>query len=168
MCDLVYDRTGSPSYEKLLRFLHSMEFVVSMDMDINRSYDGVDLRLRFGYDKGISGDIIKEEFDGENCSVLEMIVALAFRVEEHIMCDPDEGDRTGQWFWAMIVNLGLGRMTDDNFDEDIACDIIERFLYREYEPDGTGGLVSIPGSDIDFRELEIWYQVQRYLIYISE
>ena len=41
-----------------------------------------------------------------------MMIALAIRCEEHIMDDPDAGDRTGQWFWSMLVSLGLGSMDE--------------------------------------------------------
>lgn len=52
--------------------------------------------------------MIASYLDNRPCSVLEMIIALAIRLEEHIMDDPDIGNRTGQWFWDMIVSLGLG------------------------------------------------------------
>ena len=50
------------------------------------------------------------------CSVLEMMIALSMRCEEQIMDDPDIGNRTGQWFWDMIDNLGLGEHERLKFD----------------------------------------------------
>lgn len=46
-----------------------------------------------------------------------MMIALAQRCEESIMDDPEAGNRTGVWFWAMISNLSLDCMSDDDFDE---------------------------------------------------
>lgn len=63
-------------------------------------------------------------------SVLEMLIALSIRLEEHIMDDPEIGDRTGQWFWNMITNLGLGSMDDRKFNENRVEDIVTRFLER--------------------------------------
>mgnify|MGYP003235589453 FL=1 len=96
-----------------------------------------------------------------------MILALAIRCEETIMDDPSIGDRTQQWFWGMITNLGLGSMTDSRFDRDAANDILERFLDREYEPDGKGGLFTVRNCDSDLRDVEIWYQMCWYLNHIT-
>ena len=77
------------------------------------------------------------------------------------------GDRTQQWFWGMIRSLELNGMTDDNFDKDIAEDIIERFLDRRYKPDGRGGLFTIRNCRRDLRKIEIWIQLLWYLDSIS-
>lgn len=158
--DWMYDLVGgvdySPrvSYRKLLTYLHDVEFVYLIDMDSNRAEDGVSLRRRFSsYNSGLSGP----------CSILEMMVALAIRCEENIMDDPTMGDRTGQWFWGMIMSLGLNGMTDDHFDERYVKHVIDRFLNREYDPDGRGGLFIVRNSTIDFRKIEIWNQLSWYL-----
>ena len=44
------------------------------------------------------------------------------------MDDPDVGDRTGQWFWSMLVSLGLGGMEDRKFDRYFVDETLERFL----------------------------------------
>ena len=104
------------SYRKLIAFLNDIEFTYILEMDENRAQDGIDFRYRFGYTKGYSRDVIARYLDNRPCSVLEMMVALAFRVEEQIMDDYEYGDRTGQWFWNMIVSLGLGQMHDGCFN----------------------------------------------------
>ena len=92
-----------------------------------------------------------------------MMIALAIRCENDIMDNPNMGDRTSQWFWGMITNLGLGSMTDRNFDIRYVDEIIERFLDRKYEPDGKGGLFRIRHFNRDLRKVEIWYQLCWYL-----
>ena len=156
-----------PSYRKLLYFLHDTEFTYLLDMDGNRAVDGVDFRYRFGYEKGYSNNDIGRYLDTRPCSVLEMMVSLALRVEEHIMDNPDYGDRTGQWFWNMVVSLGLGSMSDSRFDRRHAEEIIFKFLNREYDYDGAGGLFTIPESTRDMRTAEIWYQTMWYLNYFD-
>lgn len=151
----------SMSYEKLLMRLHDREFVYSILMDENRAEDGVDLRYRFG-DEYDCLDEVKLYLTGP-CSVLEMMVALAFRCEDHIMCDSDYGNRTSQWFWGMITNLGLGSMTDKHYDRDFVDETIDIFLNREYEPDGKGGLFTIRDCEFDLRTIDIWYQLNWYL-----
>lgn len=165
MCDLVYDSKYSKifSYRKLLRHLHEIEFVYIIGQDGNRYEDGVDLRYRFGYERNLEGAVIVTYLDDKPCSVLEMLIALSLRCEEHIMDNPDIGNRTGQWFWDMIVNLGLEFMTDSKFDIDYVDNIIDRFLNRKYNYDGEGGLVKIPNCRHDMRSTEIWYQMMWYL-----
>ncbi len=165
MCNLVYNPKYSKkySYKKLLSYLHHTEFTYIIPLDGNRYEDGINLRYRFGYDNGIDDSIISSYLDNEPCSILEMLVALAFRCEVHIMDDPEIGDRTGQWFWNMIVNLGLGSMTDARFDENYIVKVIDRFLNRQYEADGRGGVVHIPNCRCDLRKVEIWYQMMWYL-----
>jgi hypothetical protein len=92
-----------------------------------------------------------------------MMVALAVRCEETIMDDALMGNRTGQWFWGMIHNLGLSRMTDPEFDRRFVDDVIARFLNREYEPNGKGGLFTVKHCDRDLRTVEIWWQLSWYL-----
>lgn len=91
------------------------------------------------------------------------MIALAVRCEEHIMDDPDIGDRTGQWFWNMIVSLGLGSMTDERFDGEYVDEVVDIFLNREYERNGEGGLFTVNDTDRDMRNVEIWYQMHWYL-----
>jgi hypothetical protein len=144
--------------------LHNTEFRYTISKDRNRAKDGIDLRYRFALteDQKYSYRSIMDYLDGP-CSVLEMMIALSIRCEETIMDDPNVGDRTGQWFWGMITNLGLGAMVDTRFDSRRVDEIIETFLDREYEPDGKGGLFTIRRCDKDLRSVEIWYQLCWYL-----
>ena len=151
------------SYDRLLADLHNMDFIWIVANDGNRASDGAKLRRRFALRQGFEDDsYICECLDGP-CSMLEMMVALAIRCEETIMDDPLVGDRTGQWFWGMIVSLGLGSMIDSRYDRDFVRDVIDRFLHRDYEPDGTGGLFKINGCKHDLRKVEIWIQLLWYL-----
>lgn len=154
---------GTIAYRELFHFLHDAEFTFFVPHDENRASDGVDLRYHFC----VNHDCEDLEYclDGP-CSVLEMMVALAIRCE-HIMSDPAKGDRTAQWFWNMVNNLDLGGMYDSNFNEWRVNDSISRFLDREYEPNGSGGLFTIKNWDRDARDAEIWHQLMAYLGDIS-
>ena len=149
----------SITYRQLFTFLHDVEFVYFVPHDENRADDGISLRYRYClYHKC---EDLEYCLDGP-CSVLEMMVALAISCEG-LMDDPQIGDRTGQWFWGMIVNLGLGSMTDERFDIEYVDYVVERFLNREYEPDGKGGLFTVKDSGYDLRKVEIWYQLCWYI-----
>ena len=160
--------SGKMTYKKLLSYLHMITFRCKMRSDENRAEDGIDLRWRFAVDTGRENqnDWIRDCLEGP-CSVLEMIVALAIRIEETIMDNPALGDRTGQWFWGMITTMGLGAMNENNFDKKSAGNIVNTFLDRQYESDGNGGLFRIRGVDVDLTKVDIWTQLCWYLDSIS-
>lgn len=148
------------SYRRLLTYLHEVEFVWLLGMDRNRADDGLSLRRRFAVDVGYE-DYIVEYIDGP-CSVLEMMLALAFHIEE-LMDDFRIGDRTAQWFWGMVKSLGLNGMYDTAFDERLVEDVICTFLNRDYEADGHGGLFTVRDCYYDMRDIEINIQRNLYL-----
>ena len=162
LCEVVDSKRFSKhvSYRKLLMHLHNIEFTWFIPYDDNRADDGIMLRRKYAlahHDEEIS------DYISGPCSVFEMMAALAIRCEESIMDDTLFGNRTGQWFWGMIRNLGLSPMNDSNFDAEFVDDVIARFLNREYEPDGKGGLFTIKNCDHDLRTVEIWRQLSWYL-----
>ena len=154
---------GHSQNRKIITLLHNIEFRYSIPMDANREEDGIDLRYRFITEVGIPKNYqeVYAYLDGP-CSVLEMMIALAIRCEESIMDDPDIGDRTSEWFWLMMKNLGLDYMSDRKFDRDIAEEKISIFLDRRYKRNGEGGLFVVNGRR-DLRKVEIWYQMCWYL-----
>ena len=150
--DLYYYFMGclSPArtFTKAFAALHSREFIFSIELDENRYLDG--LKYRKTFDPRRSGP----------CTVLEMMCALADRMEVEQMQDPDYGDRTYYWFQCMFESLGLFQFDDEDYDEVKVQRIIDRFLRREYNKTGKGGLFTfhkpVPG---DPRNAEIWYQM---------
>ena len=150
----------SITYRQLFETLHETEFVYFVPHDENRAEDGIALRYRFCFFHNCEN--LQHYLNGP-CTVLEMMVALAIRCEERIMSDPERGDRTSQWFWEMINSLGLGAMTDYNFNEQFVNRTISKFLNREYAPNGKGGLFTIRRWDRDARTAEIWHQLMAYL-----
>lgn len=151
-------------FRELCRALHDREFVYTIPMDANRYEDGIDLRYHFGRDKHIPDATISAVLDVAPCSVFEMMVALAYRCEDNIMYSFDEGGRTSEWFQVMLKSLGLYSMNDDvGVDERYFNMAIDRFLNREYQPNGKGGLFLLKNCIHDLRDVEIWYQAMWYL-----
>ena len=145
------------NYSTLFHYLHSRAFTYTLPMDANRESDGINLRYSFGWEAGIPEPIIASELDVYPCSVLEMMVALCQRME-HMMSEPDKGDRMGIWFWDMIKSLELDNMSDRHFDETYAECQVDRFLERMYQSNGHGGLVTLAHPPMDLTEAEIWDQ----------
>lgn len=151
-------------FRDLCHALHDREFVYSIPLDANRYEDGINLRYHFGRDKHIPDATIAAVLDVAPCSMFEMMVALAYRLEEDIMYDSEIGGRTYEWFQMMIKNLGLYSMNDDvGVDERYFNMAIDRLLNHEYEPNGKGGLFLLKHCEHDLRYVEIWYQAMWYL-----
>lgn len=162
MCELVCGQRFAKeiSFRKLLACLHDRVFTWSIRNDENRATDGINLRDQFAWENSY---VRVEDYLNGPCSVLEMMLALAIRCETDFMDDPSIGNRTAQWFWSMITSLGLGGMMDDNFDIQYVDQVITRFLDRDYEPNGRGGLFTIRHCEQDVRDVEIWYQLCWYI-----
>lgn len=166
LCDFVLDSNRlhrKLRYTKLLSYLHSREFIYILEMDGNRAEDGINLRYRFGKEQNYDDREIATYLDNKGCSVLEMMIALSIRCEDHIMDNPDIGNRTSKWFWGMVENMGLERMSDGFFFEIRAERTIDRLLDRDYGINGEGGLFTIPNTGRDIRTIDIWYQLCWYL-----
>lgn len=162
VCDGRFSKKSS--YRRLFKHLHSRPFTYIIELDGNREADGIDLRYQFAYEHKYDERMIAAYLDNKQCSVLEMLVALSFRCEEHIMDNPEIGNRIGQWFWSMMDNLGLSDMSDSKFDEKYTDKVLDRFLNREYKRNGEGGLFKVEPCAHDLRNVEIWYQMCWYLL----
>ena len=155
-------------YSKLLDKLHSTILRYSIPRDRNRVEDGIDLRCRYACEvtrNDAERTRIANQLyiPGGMCTVLELMVALAMRIDETIMDDPTYGDRTSQWFWNMVTSLGLNQMVDEQYDDEYATMVLDRFMDHKYDQDGRGGLFTIENCDRNIRTAEIWYQLCWYL-----
>lgn len=155
------------SYLKLIHALHQCKIDhCYQQLDKNRLSDGIDLRNRFidYINNDEYGHLkVRPLFEGEPCSVLEMLAAMAIRCEEQLMSVPELGNRSSKWFWEMLVNLGLDDMNDYNFNIDYIMSVVNKFLRRDYAPDGKGGLFYIPNCPSDMRNEELWVQLCWYM-----
>lgn len=164
LCELVADGLNSDrSYSFLLQYLFTTDFWYTIPMDSNRESDGIEMRYRFGRECGYSDPQIASELDCRPCSVLEMMVALSVRIDDTMFYDFDEGLQAGRWFWKMVGNMGLLGMDDQNFDARMVSKAVDGLLSRHYQRDGYGSLFWIPGTNIDIRDMEIWYQANYFL-----
>ena len=78
------DRMDASEYSILFDVLYSVEFTWTLPMDANRADDGRYLRDRFEQESGL---VCREEWLEWDCSFLEMLVGLAFEIEEQVLYD---------------------------------------------------------------------------------
>ena len=148
----------------LMRRLHQKDFfwLESVSHDANREQDGMDLREDFADDSEWRKEDILEALAGP-CSVLEMLVALAMRIERDIMYTPDDGDRTGEWFKLMLDNMKLLPMTDTDYFQPYVDQILEDIMSRHYKKNSKGSIFPVKNTQgKDWRNTEIWMQMMAY------
>lgn len=126
--------------------------------DDNRVADGRDLRHEFLEEDGLGISPSDAHWMELGCSVLELLLVLARRLEFEL------GGDVEYWFWDLLGNLGLAMMHDDvPYRKDEVQDILNRFIFRQYNYNGGGGLFPLEEPDMDQREVELWYQLDRYV-----
>lgn len=146
-------------YHELLWYMFEREFTWIIERDQNRAADGVALRDRYFEEMSIS-EAISDDIAVRPCSFLEFLIGISSRFSSQF-CDPDD-QRVDLCFWELMENVNLveklGKV-GKNYDE-----IIDIILERKYDKDGTGGLFPLRKPAKNQRSVEIWYQLQAYLM----
>lgn len=152
-------RNRSKTYWNLLRILYRKEFSwAEIERDGNRAQDGKDLRHDFLRETGIEIDNTDGWLDMP-CSFLEMLIALSRKMAF------EGGGETSDWFWDLLNNLDLLGCTDAQPGEEIITNhILDKVINRDYGENGAGGLFPLKSADEDQRNVEIWYQANKYLL----
>ena len=141
---------------------HDERHVETGSYDADRACDGLYLRELFSEvveeDEGFWHGLIFSE-----CSVLEMMIALAVRMDNNYLFDPEIGERAAQWFWNMFESLGLMDYDNDNYIEEEVAQIIRTFNNGQYHSDGRGGLFTFEKAWPDVKRMDIWSQMTRWI-----
>ncbi len=151
------------NYTRLVSTLHEMEFHPKLSMDQNRGADGLQLRVDFMSEHGPWGT----SSNRGPCTMLEFLTAVAKRMSFLTYGEGNHG-QTAYYFWKLMENLGLEKATDDRWNyingEFFVEDACWRINERQYNADGSGGLFPLKRPDRDQRGVEIWYQMNAWLI----
>lgn len=152
-------RARAKTFRSLLQQLHGKEFVWFVPNDDNRIADGKDLRYEFlSENEDEQGD---PEWSGSPCSMLELFLVLA-RAAAFEM-----DDQPAVWFWHFIEVLNLEQYNDRDYDQDaeeMIDEALERIIWRNYSSNGEGGLFPLQRATADQRKVELWYQLNAYLL----
>lgn len=147
------------TYWNLLKILYEKEFVWFVPNDDNRIEDGKDLRFECLISHGIDPDDADQDWLKLECSMLELLVGISRRLAYLTNAEPYE------WFWEMIDNLKLSKYNDsENISRDRVEDILDQVIWRTYNFNGRGGLFPLKRPRQDQREIEIWYQLNAYVL----
>lgn len=150
-------RNPSPSYWRLFKKLHCKEFVWVVPNDDNRLEDGKELRYAFIDDVGLMD--VDLSWVNLGCSMLELFIGLSRRLSFEAGGEPRE------WFWRLMTNLHLEYYSDnERIPENEIDEILDRVIWRTYDWDGQGGLFPLKFPTEDQRHVELWYQLNAYVM----
>lgn len=147
------DIPNHKSYNDVFEMMHNMEFVWTVPNDDNRVQDGLDLRYEF------AGDDSKTLLL-QGVTMLEILISLSKRVAFTASGEPQV------WAWRLLKNLKLTKKPDPLTELNRArvIDILETVIWRTYRMDGTGGFFPLKNPQKDQTQVEIWYQMNAYVI----
>lgn len=162
LCDLVRVNEQTLHWYEVLWVLDNKDFIVVHPMDENRVGDALDLRMEYWNSRAKMSLV-----ERESASILEVLIALARRGERDIMHDPDLGDRTSDWFWIMMENLGLDEFAhygalDSRKNVEKLDKILEKFLMRQYDREGNGSIFMAKTSAVNMKKEELWSQMNYF------
>lgn len=147
----------SRTYWNLLRQLFTKEFVWLVPNDDNRMEDGLDLRYEFIEETGVQD--VDDNWLRLGCSMLELLIGLSRRLSFEAEGEPVT------WFWKLIENLGLEEYNDNRrLSEKLIDNVLNDVIWRTYRRNGRGGLFPLRRAHADQREVEMWYQLNAYVL----
>lgn len=144
-------------FYELFTILHAKEFLYTIASDRNRLQDARDVRREGMYEFGFKAYVDTEVLGP--ISVLEVLIGISRR------CAFQTSTHPGEWAWVLIQNLELNKYSgriSRRWAAEID-DILERLIWRKYQPDGVGGFFPLAWPAEDQRNVEISYQLSAYL-----
>lgn len=152
-------KNPSRTFWNVMRQMYTTEFIWTVGNDDNRIGDAKELRYEFlDANPHVSPD---ENWMDEGASWLEVLIALSRRLSF-----ADERASSAQWFWQMLGNVGID-FPDSEYLKDAPVTValkLQMLNDRTYDSHGNGGLFPLERTDVDQRKVELWYQMQYYLI----
>lgn len=158
VCDKKHPKVD---YIPLLDLLHSMPFMIVVEMDENRAGDGEFLRQRWLQHEDLYEYLY--EFDGDKVSVLEVLIGIAERLEFQVG-DVMEGDHLHDRFWELLRNLGIEKYSAGNYKPLNIKEKVRNWMARKYKNDGVGSIFPVKKDVKNFSELQIWDQMSIYIM----
>lgn len=162
LLDMVCDKDHEKvDYIPLLDLLHSIPFVVVVEMDENRVGDGQFLRKNWLEQEDLYEYLY--EFDGEKVSVLEVLIGIAERLEYQVG-DIMVGNRISERFWELLRNLDIEKYSAGNYKPLNIKEKVRNWMARKYKKNGVGSIFPLKKCDKNVTVLQIWDQMNLYIM----
>lgn len=148
-------------YSQLLRDMYRTNYIWDHEDAIlckneNRSEDGMYLRYLFEEETGQNVRSILFDI-GKPCSFLEMLIALAMRIEDDVMGEGE--NRYDFWFWKLVERLKLMKFDIENYDSERVLTILDDFMGDSFgDSFEKGAKKTVTGE-----KNELWIHVMNWL-----
>jgi len=143
MCGMPGQRGVTPEYASFSYFLlghhlHKIVFKPMKELDNNRVEDVMPM-LRGWFTRTRGNEYACEHIMNQPVSSLEVLAALALRIDRDIMYHPELSPRHELWFWIMLENLGFTTFSDEAWSIG-SCDYVTSTIrmVSTYEIDSMG------------------------------
>lgn len=147
------DIRKNKTYFYVFERMHNLEFVWTVPNDDNRIQDALDVRREFM-------DQINGHLNLASATLLEILISLSRRAEFIT------SESAHLWAWRLLKNLKLTNLSDPvtNSEAQKIDDILEALVWRTYSSSGEGGFFPLKYPKEDQTKVEIWYQLNAYVI----
>lgn len=145
-------RIEDRKYTKLFQRLFDTPFDPVLEADEARIDDGLEVRGRW-----------YRSIPDFPCSVLEVLLALADRMDSEYVGDPSE-EGTNDIFYLFLDNLGLLYYTDRRYNDLAIDNILEIWMERRFHSNGDGSIFPLKYTRENQRDCSLWSQMQSYII----
>lgn len=160
----LYESVGLPrrgrdrTYWALIRQMYSTEFTWRMTKDRSRADDGKAIRWEFVEAAGLPK--VEANWLYRPCTFLEMMIAVARRLSTLT------SENAAWWFSQLLFNTSFSVFNDEHYDgqSETIAGMMDTIIWRRYTPNGEGGLFPLRNPAEDQRNVEIWYQLNAWLI----
>lgn len=150
--------------------LHQVSFVVDIPKDGNRLLEGAKLREEFE-DEYTFGVRNRSYLNEKSVSLFEVLITLAEHMSDNMT---DEDKPAGEFYEEMLQNTLIYAnahaisetrqpLLGEQYKNHIHS-IAHNIMFRYYDKDGKGGFFPLKKPDKDQRKVELWYQMQAYLM----
>lgn len=139
-------------YSRLMSDLLTYPFEVIIPEDDSRLKEGAYLRHEF----------TGEDVDLNTVSVIEVLIAFAIRIDREYIGIPQE-PHPEILLMEFFNNLKLLKYFNENYNEEEVKNIITKFVTRQYNFNGYGGIFPLKHTNIDQRKIQLWNQMTMYL-----
>lgn len=158
---LVESARPGQTFLYLFRALHRTKFSADprVPLDSNRVSEALNIRAEFFRDSHIK-DI--EHTEEDRVSMLELLIQLAYDMGEITSRE----NNVPSYFFELLENLGIC-IPDEEYTNIDAMDayvysVLQKVIKRRYKRNGL--LFPLQHANRDQREVELWFQMQAYLL----
>lgn len=156
------ERDYHVDYSCLCDQMYRKAYYYIIENDENRAGDGLYLREMYEMTPFARAGSIPQG----PCSFLEFLIGVAIRLQEMLV--DGETIPVYVYFWELANRLGLADYTDEVYFEDstvfIVDSIMTDYMDRRYGRCGEGGLFPLNNPCRDQTKVEVWYQLNEYLL----